>query len=167
MITDRLISEIERQQKCLDRLPKEFIYPLFNSKQALESQRRNGYRNTAAAGREIVDNAIEAGATRIDVIFERPARTKAHERSESVSAVAFIDNGSGMLPAMARFALSWGGGTHFEDPNFIGKFGFGLPNASINQTRHVEVFTRTHAKEEFNRAFLDIRHPEDETTHNI
>ena len=43
---------------------------------------------------------------------------------------------------MARFALSWGGGTHFDDPDFIGKFGFGLPNASINQTRRVEVYTK-------------------------
>src|SRR3954463_9451876 len=102
MTSDRLLSEVERQRKYLSRLPKDFSYPLFNSKQALESQRRNGYRNTGAAAREIVDNAIEAGATRIDVIFERPARTKTHERSESVSAAAFIDNGSGMLPQMAR-----------------------------------------------------------------
>jgi hypothetical protein len=60
-----------------------------------------------------------------------------------------------MLPAMARFALSWGGGTHFDDPDFIGKFGFGLPNASINQTRRVDVYTRTHANEPFVRASLD------------
>src|SRR6266550_209751 len=139
MQTDRLLTEIERQKKYLERLPKNFDFPLFNSKQALESQRRNGYRNTAAAAREIVDNALEAGATRIDVIFDRPRRTKAHERQDSVSAVAFIDNGSGMLPGMARFALSWGGGTHFDDHEFIGRFGFGLPNASINQSRRVEV----------------------------
>lgn len=57
--------------------------------------------------------------------------------------MAFIDNGSGMLPKMARYALSWGSGAHFDDPAFIGKFGFGLPNASINQTRLVEVYTKT------------------------
>src|SRR5437660_6266419 len=55
MTSDRLLNEIERQRKYLARLPKDFTYPLFNSKQALESQRRNGYRNTAAAAREIVD----------------------------------------------------------------------------------------------------------------
>lgn len=54
-----------------------------------------------------MDNAIESGATRIDVILQRPERLKEHQRQESVSAVAFIDNGSGMLPQMARFALSW------------------------------------------------------------
>ena len=62
MEADRLLTELERQEKYLARLPKGFKFPLFNSKQAMESQRRNGYRNTAAAAREIVDNAIEAGA---------------------------------------------------------------------------------------------------------
>jgi hypothetical protein len=114
MISDRLLSEVERQKKYLDRLPKDFQFPLFNAMQALESQRRNGYRNSAAAARDMVDNSIEAGATRIHVVFE----TKKQGR-QVVTAVAFIDNGSGMLPAMARFALSWGGGTHFDDPLFV------------------------------------------------
>lgn len=153
---DRFLTEVERQRKYLNKLPKNFEFPLFNSKQALESQRRNGYRNSAAAAREIIDNAIEAGADSIHVVFERPARVKTHERQNSVSAVAFIDNGSGMLSEMARYALSWGGGTHFEEPEFIGRFGFGLPNASINQTRLVEVYTRTSGKQAFTKAWLDI-----------
>ena len=45
-----------------------------------------------------------------------------------------------MVPTMARYALSWGGGTHFNDPTGIGRFGFGLPNSSINQTRRVEAY---------------------------
>jgi hypothetical protein len=158
MSTDRLLTEIERQRKYLDQLPQDFSYPLFNSKQALESQRRNGYRNTASAAREIIDNAMEAGATMIHVVFDRPQRAKAHERQDSVSAVAFIDNGSGMLPEMARFSLSWGGGTHFDDPNFIGKFGFGLPNSSINQTRRVEVYTRTAGDGPIHMVSLDVTH---------
>ena len=156
-MTDRLLTEIERQQKYLDRLPDDFEFPLFNAKQALESQRRSGYRNTASAAREIVDNAIEAGAKRIDIVFERPTQLKAHQRHESISAVAFIDNGSGMLPKMARYALSWGAGTHFDESDFIGKFGFGLPNASINQTQLVEVYTKTADATAITRATLDIQ----------
>jgi hypothetical protein len=149
-VTDRLLSEIERQKKYLAKLPKDFQYPLFNAVQALESQRRNGYRNTAAAAREIVDNSLEAGASRIHVVFNKSTKGK-----EIVKSVAFIDNGPGMLPKMARYALSWGGGTHFDEPNFIGRFGFGLPNASINQTRRVEVYTRTNASDPINLAWLD------------
>ncbi|WP_161140221.1 ATP-binding protein [Propylenella binzhouense] len=155
--SDRLLTEIERQQKYLDKLPEDFEFPLFNAAQALESQRRSGYRNTAAAAREIVDNAMEAGASRIDVCLAKPKQLKQYQRSESINAIAFIDNGSGMLPKMAQYALSWGSGTHFDDPSFIGKFGFGLPNASINQTRQVEVYTRTKADEPITMAKLDVR----------
>src|SRR5689334_11732096 len=123
--SDSLLTEVERQQKYLAKLPADFQFPLFNAAQALESQRRSGYRNTAAAAREIIDNSIEAKATRIDICFERPKHLKAHQRAESIHAIAFIDNGSGMLPRMAQYALSWGAGTHFDDPAFIGKFGFG------------------------------------------
>jgi hypothetical protein len=147
-------AELERQRKSLGRLPKDFEYPLFNSKQALESQRKNGYRTTASAAREIVDNAIEAGARNIHVVFDTHKEPGKGKR-EVVTAVAFIDDGSGMLPEMARYALTWGGGSHFEEHDFIGKFGFGLPNASLNQTRRVEVYTKTAAPAPFVMTFLD------------
>jgi hypothetical protein len=78
MVSDRLLTEVEREKKYLDQLPEKYEYPLFNTRRALESQRRSGYRHTAAAAREIVDNAIEAGATRIDIILQRPERLKEH-----------------------------------------------------------------------------------------
>jgi hypothetical protein len=164
---DRLLTEVERQEKYLAKLPDDFPFPLFNAAQALESQRRSGYRNTAAAAREIVDNAIEAKATRIDICFERPKQLKAHQRSESIHAMAFVDNGSGMLPKMARYALSWGSGTHFDDPAFIGKFGFGLPNASINQTKLVEVYTKTADAPTITKATLDVRRVRQHGLHTI
>lgn len=159
--SDRLLTEVERQQKYLDRLPDNYAFPLFNAAQALESQRRSGYRNTASAAREIVDNALEAGATRVDVCFERPKTLKAYQRADSISAIAFIDNGSGMIPKMAQYALSWGAGTHFDESDFIGKFGFGLPNASINQTRLVEVYTKVAGAPTVTKAWLDARDVKD------
>ena len=152
----KLLTEIERQQKYLDELPEQFSFPLFNSRKALESQRQSGYRTTAAATRELVDNAIEAGASRVHAVFDRPADGRSKKRKNRVSAIAVIDDGSGMLPQMARFALSWGGGTHFDEHEFIGKFGFGLPNASINQARQVTVYTRTAPSEPIWMANLDI-----------
>lgn len=150
---DHLLTEQERQKKYLDRLPDDFSFPLFNAKTALESQRESGYKHTAAASREIVDNSFEAGADEVHVVFEKYQNPG---RKEKVSGIAFIDDGSGMLPKMAQYALTWGGGTHFDEPDFIGKFGFGLPNASINQTRRTEVYTRTSEDESFTRAVLDL-----------
>jgi hypothetical protein len=151
MTIDHLLNEVERQNKYLARLPKGFTFPLFNAKQALMSQRRNGYRNTAVAAREIVDNAVEAGAKSVHVVFE----TKRHGTKDIVTSIAFIDDASGMVPDMARYALSWGGGTHFDEPGFIGRFGFGLPNSSINQTLRTEVYTRTDKAEKITKAWLD------------
>ena len=153
---EALDAEVARQEKYLAQLPGDFDFPLFNSKHAIESQRRSGYRNTSSAAREIVDNAIEAKASRIDVFFDQAKREKGKKDGEAVSSVAFLDNGSGMSPKMVRYALSWGAGTHFDEMGTIGKFGFGLPNASINQTRRVEVYTKRRDDQVITKAWLDI-----------
>ena len=154
--TEDLLTEVERQESYLAELPKDFNFPLFSGKQAVESQRRSGYKSTARAAREIVDNAIEAGAKNVYVLFDRPRKERdKSERHDRVSAMAFIDDGPGMVPTMLRYALTWGGGTHFKHPKGIGKFGFGLPNSSINQTRRVEVYSRTKGVP-WHSAVLDI-----------
>ena len=150
-----VLTEIERQQEYLKKLPDGFEFSLFNYKVALESQRKSAYKTTAAAAREIVDNSIEAGSSQIDIVF-RQSKSKSGHRL--VDAIAFIDDGPGMLRDMIRYALSWGGGTHHDEPelNHIGRFGFGLPNSSINQTRLVEVYSRTAAEEPIYKSWLNI-----------
>lgn len=154
----RMLTERQRQDYYTARLPDDYKFPLFSGRQAVRSQRQSGYRTTARAAREIVDNGIEAGAKHVRVIFDQPEETNRgrNERRNSVRAIAFIDDGPGMTPEMARYALTWGGGTHFDDPNYIGKFGFGLPNSSINQTTLVQVYTRTGSDESWHRVQLDI-----------
>jgi hypothetical protein len=156
----RLFSEVDRSRYYLAELPENYEFPVFNGKQAVESQRRSGYRTTARAAREIVDNALEAGAKNVWVVIDRlteAGRKQKHQRANTVMAVAFIDDGPGMLPEMARYALTWGGGTHHKDPTGIGRFGFGLPNSSINQTKRVEVYTKTEDAETWSKVFLDIK----------
>jgi hypothetical protein len=154
----RDLTEVERQEYYLKKLPREYTFPLFSGRRAVESQRQSGYKDTARAAREIVDNAIEAGAKHVWVALERVSESerKKGQSKERVGAVAFIDDGPGMLPDMARFALTWGGGTHPDAPEGIGKFGFGLPNASINQTRRVSVYTKTDKAAGWIKATLDI-----------
>lgn len=158
LIPERMLTELQRQDEYVRELPEDYEFPLFSGRQAVESQRKSGYKTTAHAAREIVDNAIEAGASNVWIALGRVSADKRekYERKDAVSALAFIDDGPGMRPKMARFALSWGGGTHTRDPSFIAKFGFGLPNSSINQTRRVEVYTKTIEDAGWIRAVLDI-----------
>jgi hypothetical protein len=153
-----MLTELQRQDEYARDLPENYEFPLFSGRQAVESQRKSAYKTTAHAAREIVDNAIEAGAANVWIAFDRvsAAKREKYERKDAVTAMAFIDDGPGMRSKIARFALSWGGGTHTKDPEFIAKFGFGLPNSSINQTRRVEVYTRTIEDSQWIMAVLDI-----------
>ena len=157
------MNELERQDSYTDALPAEYNYPLFSGKQAIESQRHSGYKSTARAAREIVDNAYEAGADNVWIIFDILGEKgrKKHQQKNTVTSVAFIDDGPGMrhVPggkSMLRYALTWGGGSHWKSPEGIGKFGFGLPNSSINQTKRVEVYSKTKDSTDWFCATLDI-----------
>jgi hypothetical protein len=70
----RLMTEIERQQHYLRQLPPDYEFPLFSGRQAVESQRRSGYKDTARAAREIVDNAFDAGAENVWIVFNWPEK---------------------------------------------------------------------------------------------
>src|SRR3954452_9109230 len=85
----KLLTEVQRQEAVLADLPESYEFPLFDGRQAVESQRKSAYKNTARAAREIVDNAYEAGAGNVWVVLKRPAEEerKSRERKDAVSAV--------------------------------------------------------------------------------
>jgi len=49
-------AELAIQRRYLDSLGSDVDHPIFNARHAIKSQRASGYRNTARAAREIVDN---------------------------------------------------------------------------------------------------------------
>ncbi len=104
----------------------------------IEATRDSGYKNFAAAVAELIDNSIESGATSISIeMITIDALTQ-----PSVT-LAVCDNGSGMLPSVLQLALQFGGTTRFNSRKGIGRYGMGLPNASLSQTRRLEVYTWT------------------------
>ncbi len=54
----QLLTEIERQEAVFAELPDNCELPLFDGRQAIESQRKRGYKNTALAAREIETDAL-------------------------------------------------------------------------------------------------------------
>jgi hypothetical protein len=107
----------------------------------VESLRDNGYRDTAMALAELIDNAIQAEATKVEIILiERPF--KGNEKTESlVDEIVVIDNGEGMSRKILENSLRFGGGTRHGAKKGLGKFGMGLPNSSASQCPRFEVYS--------------------------
>lgn len=119
----------------------------------IESLRDNGYNNTAYALAELIDNSLQANATRVEVGFiEKQLSTR---KNYTVSEITLWDNGVGMTPETLRTAMQFGGGTHRNDSEGMGKFGMGLPNSSISQCKRVDVWSWQNGSEPCH-TFLDI-----------
>lgn len=112
--------------------------------------RDSGYRGTPNAIAELIDNAIQAGAEEVRVDLGA-------KRSEGPAGpkVVVLDNGCGMNSATLRQALRFGGSTRFNDRKGIGRFGMGLPNASLSQARRLDVYTWQRGKRPLH-SYLDV-----------
>ena len=102
----------------------------------IKATRDSGYKGTSSAVAELVDNAIQADANRIEI---RITRTDPDDPHSMVLVVH--DNGSGMDRQTLRNALRFGGSTRFNDRRGLGRYGMGLPNSSLSQARCVRVYT--------------------------
>lgn len=103
----------------------------------IQATRDAGYSSTAAALAELVDNSIQARATEIEISVRRIGVDGGHEGIE----IAVADNGVGMMPSEVVAALRFGGSTRFGRREGMGRFGMGLPNASVSQARLVRLYS--------------------------
>ena len=139
--------------------------PIIPAKTAIKSFRDSGYKSTAAAIAEIIDNAIEAKAKNIDIlVFEKDA-AKRGRTQKRISEIAIVDDGIGMDKEILKTSLQFGNGTKIKSREGIGRFGIGLPNASISQCRHVEVYSWQNSK--CLQTYLDIDEIEEKSQQNI
>jgi len=124
---------------------------------AIKSMRSSGYRDTAYAVAELVDNSIEAGAAKVEILCADRDDFSGGRKVRRLDRIAVFDNGKGMSPEMLETALTFGGGSHEAEelPTGIGKFGMGLPNSSISQCERVDVWSWQEGK--CFRTYLDVR----------
>lgn len=109
---------------------------------ALESQRAAGYKNTQYALAELIDNALDASASKVKVIFFE----KRDNNRRYVDEIIVCDNGVGMSNDTLESCLQFGATTNTDLDAMVaaqkkGKFGFGLPNASLSQCTNVSVYS--------------------------
>ena len=123
---------------------------------AVKAMRDSGYKNTAYALAELIDNSVQAKANSVGVICIEARQHVREYTTRRIQAIGILDNGEGMTPETLRLALQFGNGTHLRDRNGIGRFGMGLPNSSISQCRRVEVWTWQGGPDNAMYTYLDI-----------
>lgn len=116
-------------------------YDIFPPDLVAKAIRDNGYKTTAHAIAELIDNSVQAAADQIQVFCIEEQQLVQERRRHRVTEVAVLDDGHGMDAAVLRIALQFGNGTHLDDRSGIGRFGMGLPTASLSQCKHVQVWT--------------------------
>lgn len=134
---------------------------------AVAAMRDNGYRNTAYAVAELIDNAIQAEATEIELLCSEAEELVQQRIRRRIKQVAVLDNGTGMDDDVLRMALQFGNGTHLGDRQGIGRFGMGLPSASISQCRRVEVWTWRDGPASARYSFIDLSAVEQRTMREV
>lgn len=100
----------------------------------IDAIRDSGYRTPAHALAELVDNSLEAGATRVGITV----RTDGCSGAQTISV---LDDGCGMPPATLQQALQFGGSTRFNARTGTGRYGMGLPCSALSQARRVDVYS--------------------------
>lgn len=112
----------------------------------IESMKDSGYKDAAHAVAELIDNSIQAGESLertidVELICLEETNQLKDRQSSQIYKIAVYDNAEGMSPEILHKALAFGEGTRRGAKTGIGKFGMGLPNASISQCNRVDVWS--------------------------
>ena len=134
---------------------------------AVKAMRDSGYKNAAYAIAELVDNAVQAGASTVEILCQEDEELVTQRTRTRLSRVAVLDNGRGMNVAELRRALQFGNGGRLNDRSGIGRFGMGLPNSSISQARRVDVWSWQDGKANAIHSYLDVSEIEDGRLQNV
>jgi Histidine kinase-, DNA gyrase B-, and HSP90-like ATPase len=111
--------------------------PLVVPENFIQATRDSGYKTFGSALAELVDNAFEANARRVAITVGKAAL------GLDDLHVTVADDGCGMDPQTIRQALRFGWSSRFNQRTGSGRFGMGLPNASLSHARRVEVWSAT------------------------
>lgn len=130
-------------------------YQIVSPELTVKAMRDSGYKSTAYALAELIDNSIDAQAPLVELfVCEEPVLVNTQTRPR-VETIAVLDNGKGMDADTLRRALKYGDGRRDDGPR-IGRFGMGLPNSSMSQCCKVEVWSWTTGPENALRTYLEL-----------
>ena len=129
---------------------------LFLPSMTVQAMRDSRYRHPALAVAELIDNSIDARSSRVDILI-REHQVRLNQRTRwRVAQLAAIDNGHGMSADTLVQALRFGGRQPSQSVQQIGKYGMGLPTASVSQCKRLDVWTWDNGIDQCCHSFIDI-----------
>lgn len=126
------------QRDYVDGTPRIYDFGLVVPKAFVRGIRHLGYKSNIEALAELVDNSIQAYAERIDLVLGYAVGGS----SAKPAQLAVIDDGHGMSPDMLRYAMMWGGTHRENDRQGLGRFGYGLPCATVSMGRRFTIYSK-------------------------
>jgi len=102
----------------------------------IQATRDSGYKSLGSALAELVDNSFEAKASRVSITISKSRGSETDDLN-----VVVADNGRGMNAATLRHSLQFGWSSRFDHRDTFGRYGMGLPNASLSHARRVDVWS--------------------------
>lgn len=121
----------------------------------VDALKSSGYKSTYNAISEIVDNSIDANAKNVFIIGEQKLVNTEGSAEKRISSFAFLDDGAGMDYEHLKNCLSIGYSDKSERAG-MGRFGVGLPQASVFVCNRVEVYSWQNGIANCMRTHLDI-----------
>ena len=119
---------------------------LIPARTAIKSLRDSGYNNAASALSELIDNSIEAKAKNVEILVFEKSETVRNRPTKKISEIVIVDDGIGMDEKILKTSLQFGNGTKLDSRKGIGRFGMGLPMASISQCINVQAYSWRNSK---------------------
>ena len=86
-----------------------------SAKLAIDAMRDNGYKNTATAVAELIDNSIQAGGSKIELLIMEKIEYAMANPKARINEIAVLDDGHGMDSAVLIAAMQFGNGTRLND----------------------------------------------------
>lgn len=134
----KTVNVIQRQKQYVQSLEAaNFKYGLTVGSAFIRGIRDIGYKSSATALDELVDNSVESGASHVHIVLHDDGSG----RKNNCSQIAVIDDGHGMIAEMIRASMLWGGTDRENSRTGIGRFGYGLPSSCVSQGRRFEVYS--------------------------
>jgi len=125
---------------------------LVNESTALLSMRESDFDTFSAYG-EVIDNSVQAKATRIWIDFKTERVKGGYEQ---IKEVTFMDNGDGMDGNVIHRCLQLGYSSRFNDRTGIGRFGVGMTLGAIHECQRIDVYSKRAEDSKWLTTFIDL-----------